>query len=635
MNELELRENSPEEIKSILNDAYNEFVEKYGKKHSDYIKKSIEKVSKTIVKKDSYCAPIAMCSKGFGISYSKDERLPAILKHELWHVYNGSPAQYSEIPEKYKKIMDSTGMLKTEYEKKMEEYKIKWKNEPIRLQHLLTDYETFYNKYGLDDQEVEKWTEWFNIQTHPKDMTDNFKDWNDGFYTKNHSSNSWYDCYINIAQMISVLIPKEKLLEMHLNADEYKTGYTYQDMIDEFDKKYENTLDNNEKAKYKYPYLKILEDTKSISENYRKKDILTSRNSLQSAMKTCIKAYSEKIENMKEFDEETAKKTYNEIKYMQEHMMWNVDISKMEELEYVQEMKKVQDKFKNKCSSLKQTKDIENMIETVGFKENNTYKKIEKGNIIAQKILFSNTKDDTQIKRVGEYSAKVGKDGLKGNLYKSVKVLFGNKLYNQLFEKFNTENSNQLTELYEKIEHANTDKEILNTYNIIYKLFGNRVQNQIKIDENSASVNFERISDDIEKMQNYSIMNKNAHYPRTLESVIEIYNKKAMLYLDRIEKNTESEIKLDLANGRNEESSRRFWKKLKNEEMEKMNSYDNKITGIRKKQQEYFKQKDKNITVEQIGKITINTPTIQKDVAKNKILNKVHEKSQQNEKIEK
>ena len=121
MSKLELKENVPKEVKSILNDAYNEFVEKYGKIHSAYIKKSIEEVSKTIIKKDFYCAPIAMCSKGFGISYSKDERLPAILKHELWHVFNGSSAQYSEIPEKYKQFMDSTGMLKSEYENKMEE----------------------------------------------------------------------------------------------------------------------------------------------------------------------------------------------------------------------------------------------------------------------------------------------------------------------------------------------------------------------------------------------------------------------------------------------------------------------------------------------------------------------------------
>lgn len=43
----------------------------------------------------------------------------------------------------------------------------------------------------------------------------------------------------------------------------------------------------------------------------------------------------------------------------------------------------------------------------------------------------------------------------------------------------------------------------------------------------------------------------------------------------------------------------------------------------------------KNFMTQEIGKSTINIPTIQKDVVKNKILNKVHERSQQNEKMEK
>lgn len=64
---------------------------------------------------------------------------------------------------------------------------------------------------------------------------------------------------------------------------------------------------------------------------------------------------------------------------------------------------------------------------------------------------------------------------------------------------------------------------------------------------------------------------------------------------------------------------------MKNEEIEKMKTYYNKITCLRKKQQEYYLTK--NIKAEQLGKSTINTPTKQKDIAYDKVISKVHERN--------
>ena len=46
------------------------------------------------------------------------------------------------------------------------------------------------------------------------------------------------------------------------------------------------------------------------------------------------------------------KKIYGEIKDLQESMMWNLDISKMQELGYVQVLVQIQDRFKEMCISL-------------------------------------------------------------------------------------------------------------------------------------------------------------------------------------------------------------------------------------------------------------------------------------------
>lgn len=62
------------------------------------------------------------------------------------------------------------------------------------------------------------------------------------------------------------------------------------------------------------------------------------------------------MESIENIDFEQAKKIYSEIKYMQEQMVWNTDISKMQDLDYIQAMSKIQDKFKSMLQEL----DLEN-----------------------------------------------------------------------------------------------------------------------------------------------------------------------------------------------------------------------------------------------------------------------------------
>lgn len=538
-------------IYKILNECYHEFEEKYGNKHSAHIREMITNITDKVKKIDRYYdAPIAAAHVEKGIIYSESDELPAILKHELWHVFNENsfdPESYTYLPIRYKEVLETSGYIKQEYDKKMNEYKERWKSEPKRLQYLLVDYETFFKDYAIEDQETEKWTEWFSMKTHTQDMKNHFRDWGDGFYTKNLSSGSFYDCFTNIADMVSCLIPREKLLEMHLNTRNYKTEYSYQEMIDEFDERYPDALDEEEKQKYQYPYLKILMDTKSISENVIDNPDIA-RASLESCMKTCFMAYLQKLEGMQNLDINEAKTIFFEIKYMQEHMLWNIDQAKMENLEYVQVLHQVQDKFKEMLATIDRSNpEIQQMIENVDYRKENSFEKIENGEEIAQNILLEKNSDRTTIKNIGKYRTKVGKNGIKDNLYTSIKALFGKDIFNLLFKNFQGDTSfgkegNELLNLYRMIESMANDDDVIHVYDYIYGLYAKKLKDTLKTNQNMG-YSFKKYSEEIMSLQENGLLDvESGNYLPSLEQVISIYKSKAQEYCLNIDEATEITI---------------------------------------------------------------------------------------------
>lgn len=78
-------------VYDILNEAYHEFRQMYGDKHSDHIKKIIESITDKVEKNILYYfAPIATAHAQNGVRYTETDQLPAVLKHEMWHIYNNS-----------------------------------------------------------------------------------------------------------------------------------------------------------------------------------------------------------------------------------------------------------------------------------------------------------------------------------------------------------------------------------------------------------------------------------------------------------------------------------------------------------------------------------------------------------------
>lgn len=614
-------------VYDILNEAYHEFRQMYGDKHSDYIKILIEGITDKVQKADLYYfGPIATAHAQMGVRYTESDKLSAVLKHEMWHVYNNSASDREKslqhIPQKYIDKLLQNGYLEEIYTKKMENYKESWKDEPERLELLLTDFETFINsRFDFEDSQVEMWTEWFNSQTHLKDMKENFWDWGDGYFTKSLSSDSFYDSYINIASMISCIIPKEKLLEMYLQTGEYQTDYSYPEMLEEFDERYANSLNGEESEKYKYPYLKIIMDTKMVSDNARKNPSVA-LTALQSCMKTCFNAYLQKLKSIENIDFEQAKKIYSEIKYMQEQMVWNADISKMQELECIQAMSKVQDKFKSMLQGLDLgNSEVMQMLENIDYTADNPFKFVEGGEKISRKIISTQRENKTNLISInGNYKVHVGKNGIKDNLYSTLFALLGDKKYNLLYENFQDNDllnskDNILLKFYKQIEEATADEDFITIYNSIYELYGQKLEDTLKINKNIERY-FEGYSKEIVELQKNGLFNeKNKMYLPGLEQIIDIYNKKVQAYEQEIDKITEDDIQRNLKEGRTRELAERFAQRIPNMYKSKLSEQQARISTQRENQALQYMELNKtaySISTQEIGKTTINVPTLDK-----------------------
>lgn len=577
MKKLSLKNTELEErIIRIFNETYEDFIAKYGVKHKDYIKQMLENISDKVQKKEIYEGALASANVDMGVIYGKSDKLSAILKHELWHTFNesafGTETSYATLPNRYKDFLDKTGFLRREYEIKMKEYQEKWKDEPERLKYLLVDYDEFVRNYDLGDSEIEKWTEWFNSRTNERDMQEHFVDLSDGFYMGGKSSSSFYDYYINLCDMISCIIPEDKLIDMHLNTEHHKTDYSFQQMISEFDDNSVDALDENERTQYGFPYLKILCETRTIDQKARQDDKAT-LDAIQSCMKTCFKAYYCKMNNMKEPNEDNVKAMYNEIKKMQKYMVWNVDTRKMEGLPYIQEMQRIQSKFKEICESLSiDNAEIQEMKETISFGEKNEFGKINNGEKIVNKI-FAENNSEFEEKQYGEYTAKVNENGIKGNMYKAVKIIFGDKIFNQVFAQYNTNGNNELAKLYEMIENideTNTDS-IEQVYNYIYSIYQNKMDDVLKTDENS-STGFKRCYSDIIELQELALFRSiDGGYIKTFENIINLYRQKIDEFEEYIDYATQMGIKDDRE--RHGYDSSKFKIKLANDKKSELSKY--------------------------------------------------------------
>ena len=578
-------------IYKIMNESYEEFVKKYGYKHSKYIEETLKIISSKIKENETYLGNMSASAMfNEGIVYTKGvDNLEAVLKHELWHTFNRETMDYrgkesiSYISDRYKKVLNDIGYIKNEYNKKIERKKLQSKDGKYKIE----SYDKFLDEFLLEDDEIEKWTEWFNIKTHTKDMKYGFVDLENGYFMKNLSSGAFYDNYTNMSDMVSCLIPKEKLLEMYLNNTDYKTGYSHEDMMEEFDEKYENALDENEKNYYKYPYLKLLLDTNCISENARTNKEKTLE-TLQSSMKTCFKAYNIKLENYKDFNIEDAKNVYKEIKYMQEHMIWNLDINKMKDLDYIKEMEKIQNKFKSMCKKLdRKNPEIKEMTKKVDYKKYNSLEKVKDGDEIVKNVFLQN-KEKNNIEKIDNYVVNTNENGIKGNLYSTLNLLYKRNKFNLIFKNYQNEylenGENKLVKIYNMIndiKDENDIQKIVNIYDYMYNDYEKKLE-KLPTDTN-VSGELNKYYKDIIIMQKNTIINtKDKNYLPSFEKMNQTYKNKINKFKQYIDYCSEKSIERRIKISENIEIAKKYEYRRANNEKKMYDKYLNDINEEKK-----------------------------------------------------
>lgn len=582
-------------VYEIINEAYHEVLKMYGNKHGGHIREVIENTLKECEMANVYFTGPTIASIHSGdIHYTKTDKLHAAIKHELWHSYNSESSDKSlslqHIPQRYIDALEKSGDMRKLYEDYIMETKEKFKDDSERVKELLVDYDEWkQKKFELGPSHYEMWTEWFSCQTHLKDMKDNFWDWNDGFFTKNHSSGSFYNAYLNIASMISCIIPKDKLLEMYLHTSDYKTDYSYPEMQEEFDSKYSDALEPDEQLRYGFPYLKILMDIRTIHENARNKPEVA-KQALQSCMKTCFNAYLIKLNNIKALNVQEAQDLFAEIKYMQENMLWNADFSKMEGLDYIQSLISVQNKFKELAGNLDlENPEVKEMLENIDYTKENPFQVIE-SRIDISKQIGKEQEEKNNAVVVGDGKVIVGQNGIKDNLYSSLFIVLGDEKYNLLFKK--NEQDNILQDISAKIKSASTEQEIVQVYREIYKIYEQKLKITLKTDENLDS-KFEKYASQIVELQKNGIFNlENKAYLPELEEVIHVYNERLNEYMVKIDIATEEKIQLAVQRGRRMENAKEEVKRIANGIKSKLQEKRKTIETQRQEQAEVLMPKE-------------------------------------------
>ena len=280
------------------------------------------------------------------------------------------------------------------------------------------------------------------------------------------------------------------------------------------------------------------------------------------------------------------------------------------------------------------------MQENIDYKCNSKFKMIENGEKIAQELYDKDNKQKNKIIDIGKYKVNVGNNEIKGNIYESLKTLFGNETLNLLFEQYQNENisfltdskeGNKLVNLFDKIQNLNNnlqggqaEKEVLSIYDEIYNLYNEKINEQIVTDENVA-FKFKIISNEIIDLEKNSLIDvENGKFLNSLELLIENYKRKEKEYEQFIKNATEKKIEHTLKEEKSatltdDEIIKRAWR-IPNEGIKGLKGYVLKIENTREEITKNLGKEDKQeILPQDIGRNTINIETEKKDITKKQI----------------
>lgn len=445
MNEVEFKKY----VLMIIDEFKAEFEREYGEKYLSYLGEQLDFLIPKVRLAFNFDGQTSAAIFPRELVYIPNGlKILPIMKHEIWHWICHSG--HIETPDNYREHLQNN-------------------------EQFFQTYNVHGRPYGrfihsiFDQNEDERWTEWFASNTAKKDFEQKFIPYNRGFFFTQNVEGTTYSWLLQAADIVSCLIPKEKILQMRLNNPQHDTFFSFNDYVREFDNMYAEALTPEEKQTFKYPYLKVILENNQL-ENSVQSDMDMAFEISNQMISFLFRAYLIKLDKIEKIDEVSLRNVYNEIKFMQSRMPLNVNSSRLEGLEYIHVMEVIQDKFIEMCSGFPQ---LEELKSGVNYKLNLTPLKLYDGSDLPE-ILFEKHDEKEKTTRNKELT----KEEIQKNLYVSLKIALGTDIYKYAFKEFCGENEyNPLLDIATRINNLKSMEEVDSIYSKIYGIMNEKIGN--------------------------------------------------------------------------------------------------------------------------------------------------------------
>ncbi|MDD2376931.1 MAG: hypothetical protein PHD15_05970 [Clostridia bacterium] len=528
--------NGFEEIKK---DFVKRFTKRYDRKYKEQIEEKLNKVEimKLPPKAGAAASYRSYTLHDYGINTDTEGQI--IVDHELNHAVSGSS--------KFGRYNYKTGEMDT-------------RNENESYSNISQEYYDFISK----DQDLEKvlvmesgyfesrcfcefLNEYINIGMNSDRLSKGSMVYKDGSYVTNDFFGSYYDSGLNLFGTLSSIIGEDKIVDLHLG------HITLSEIMKDFDEKYSDSLDKNEIKKFNTPMIKLLYNMNNVYENLDSKEY-------ESALNTLHKAYEIKLSNLDIKKIEDVEKTYNEIKNMQNMMLFSVPQEKMENEEYIKSIERIEENFIQKVNCLKLNISTQQFIDNISYK-NVIPISIDDSKRLSKMIIASNNNANIE-EQFNDYTLSVDetkdkKNGLYRSLFNAYQLV-KDSLYNHCDEM------QGMLKNIEKLDSIKSEEEYINLYSTLYEQINEKaktnmhnfmsaenlksefsierfknIKSQIEIIKKSAYVDKNGLclgyDSEIEKSFNLKLEYYKNYSQSILRNFIESVDKSNVAYIKRLE----------------------------------------------------------------------------------------------------
>ena len=251
-------------------------------------------------------------------------------------------------------------------------------------------------------------------------------------------------------------------------------------------------------------------------------------------------------------------------------------------------MEKIQNKFKSMCKKLdRKNPEIKEMTKKVDYKKYNSLEKVKDGDEIVKNVFLQN-KEKNNIEKIDNYVVNTNENGIKGNLYSTLNLLYKRNKFNLIFKNYQNEylenGENKLVKIYNMIndiKDENDIQKIVNIYDYMYNDYEKKLE-KLPTDTN-VSGELNKYYKDIIIMQKNTIINtKDKNYLPSFEKMNQTYKNKINKFKQYIDYCSEKSIERRIKISENIEIAKKYEYRRANNEKKMYDKYLNDINEEKK-----------------------------------------------------